>query len=947
MFKKYVAVFTVVFLFITMLPSVLIEKAYAYQNNAYFNDLRVGLTSMASTSLSTTLNGSYTVNGQSYPAGTVLNLSINGTSINFNGTLLNQVNITSNDKTNLLTLTAGTISNKYMGSFLIKVLDGKLLPINYIDMENYLKGVVGYEMSDYFPIEALKAQAVAARNYALSRIGWENVKGFDFDDTISYQVYKGYNPNYTRVISAVEQTSGQVLLYNDKLVETLYSAWHGGVSEDSENVWGNVVPYLRSVQDSFENDSWPNGNRVLTNAQIQSTLVARKYLATTDTFLRLDLNSITRYKSGRVANINIVYKNSLGTELTKSVIRDNTRTFLGLPSNMYTVSYDTAVGAYTFSGRGNGHGLGLSQIGAKNRASAGQTHDQILKFYFQNSYLQNLIAKASLSAVNLSNSTAFVGEKVTYSAVASGGNGYGYLYKYVIKNASSIAAIRDYSSDSSYEFAPGSQGSYSVEVYVKDKFSISEYDDYKNAAFTVYEKPILSNITLNKQEGIVGQSVIADASMQGGSGSYLYKYDIVKDGVLVTTREFSAEKQFAFIPEQEGLYSVNLYVKDSISANTYDLTQTQNFIAYKSLSIDSLSIDNSTVSIGGLVNLNANISGGSGKGIRYKYVITKDGQNVFTADYSADSSFTYVTDKVGNYEAEVYVVDLASDNNYDVTNKISFTVIDKASVAALTINKTAAMVNDNIVANATSSSANSLYKFIATNGGVVVRTQEYSSINIFEFSAIVEGEYSIEVYVKDAASRNDFDDRRSIVFAVYKPQLGTVTATGNFYEGKIVNFSANSIGASPYGFEYKYEVMSAGKPVAYNGFNTSGGFSFIPTDAGEYTIIVYGKDSLSTKLYDSVKQFIITVASKPLYLSKLPLKQGMSGSDVSSLQSALISLGYSISKEPGYFGTQTKNAVISFQKSKNLAADGIVGNMTYGALNDALIEKAGIRSLTN
>jgi len=95
----------------------------------------------------------------------------------------------------------------------------------------------------------------------------------------AYQTYKGYDASLTKVFSAVDQTKGQVLLYNDKLVETLYSAWHGGISEDSENVWGNYVPYLRSVQDPFENLPWPKGNIVLTNAQIQAILVNRKYMA--------------------------------------------------------------------------------------------------------------------------------------------------------------------------------------------------------------------------------------------------------------------------------------------------------------------------------------------------------------------------------------------------------------------------------------------------------------------------------------------------------------------------------------------------------------------------------------------------------------------------------------------------------------------------------------------
>ncbi|OAA89295.1 SpoIID/LytB domain-containing protein [Clostridium ljungdahlii] len=382
MFKRYFTSFITCSLFIAMLLIAFAQKAYTYQNSGYFNNVKVGLLSMSSTTITAALNGDYTLNGQVYPFGSVLNFGISGTSITLNGVVQSQLTLTPNNSSNLVTLTSGSVSNKYLGSFVIKFYNGKVLPINMIDIESYLKGVVGYELDNSCPIEALKAQAVAARNYAISRIGYATANGYDFDDTPAYQTYKGYDASLTNVISAVDQTKGQVLLYNDKLVETLYSAWRGGVSEDSENVWGNYVPYLRSVQDPFEKLPWPNGNIVLTNAQIQAILVNRKYIASTDTFVSLDLSSITKFTSGRVSNINIIYKDAAGTVQTKSVTNDCTRTFLGLPSNLYTVTYDAVNGAYTFSGMGNGHGLGMSQIGAKNRASVGQTYDQILKFYY-------------------------------------------------------------------------------------------------------------------------------------------------------------------------------------------------------------------------------------------------------------------------------------------------------------------------------------------------------------------------------------------------------------------------------------------------------------------------------------------------------------------------------------------------------------------------------------
>lgn len=439
MFKRKISIIILILFILTLLPSTFIQNVHAYTSNSYFNNPKIGLTSMSATSIKIALNGDYTLNGQPYSSGSVLNLGISGTSITLNGLSQSEINLIPNNQSNLLTITSGLAINKYMGSFLIKVYNAKILPINILDMENYLKGVVGYEMSDYFPLEALKAQAVAARNYALSKMGYERAKGYDFDDTINYQVYKGYNASYTNVITAVDATKGQVLLYNDKLVETLYSAWHGGVSENSENVWGNTAPYLRSVQDNYEQDPWPNGNRVLTSVEIQKILKTKGLLTATDTFIKLDLISITNFESGRVASINIVYKNAFELILTKSVALDSTRTFLSLPSNLYTVTYDPINDIYTFFGKGYGHGLGMSQIGAKNRAAAGQSYNEILQFYYQNTYLLTLNSSLTtptqntssqfqagteyeavkpLSSTTLTNSKISLREKITYFKIS-------------------------------------------------------------------------------------------------------------------------------------------------------------------------------------------------------------------------------------------------------------------------------------------------------------------------------------------------------------------------------------------------------------------------------------------------------------------------------------------------------------------------------------------------
>ncbi|WP_163182588.1 MULTISPECIES: SpoIID/LytB domain-containing protein [Neobacillus] len=137
---------------------------------------------------------------------------------------------------------------QYLGSFDFIVENGQYVrPINSVNMEDYLKGVVPIEMYPSWHIEALKTQAVAARTYALSYMNRELI-----DDTIMYQVYGGYiwTPNTTK---EVDETRGQVIQYNGRLIDAVYSASNGGVTESNANAWGSAsVPYLTVKEDTFD-----------------------------------------------------------------------------------------------------------------------------------------------------------------------------------------------------------------------------------------------------------------------------------------------------------------------------------------------------------------------------------------------------------------------------------------------------------------------------------------------------------------------------------------------------------------------------------------------------------------------------------------------------------------------------------------------------------------------
>lgn len=158
----------------------------------------------------------------------------------------------------------GFISAKnkwYRGYLIIQNKNQKLTVINDVDLEDYLKGVVPSEMPSGWEFEALKAQAIAARSYALANLGKRASFGYDLKDTPEDQAYGGASAETSKTNTAVEETSGLVLTYNYKVVSAFYSASAGGQTVTAKEAWGNDVPYVRSVP-SFDDNVKKNGHGI-------------------------------------------------------------------------------------------------------------------------------------------------------------------------------------------------------------------------------------------------------------------------------------------------------------------------------------------------------------------------------------------------------------------------------------------------------------------------------------------------------------------------------------------------------------------------------------------------------------------------------------------------------------------------------------------------------------
>ncbi len=219
---------------------------------------------------------------------------------------------------------------------------GLITAVNVVSLDEYLYGVVPSEMPSSYEEEALEAQAVAARTYAVSRIGVHAASGYDLCDNTNCQVYIGYNQEKATTNKAVDATRGVMIYYEGTPINAVFSASSGGYTDDSENVWNNMVPYLRAVPEINEVDTntW---TRTFTLSDITDILNSSgaNIGAATD----IVISNVA--KTGRIQEIQIV-----GTSGVKVLTKEDIKSFFSpkggsLESRMFQIN---GVGSGTASG---------------------------------------------------------------------------------------------------------------------------------------------------------------------------------------------------------------------------------------------------------------------------------------------------------------------------------------------------------------------------------------------------------------------------------------------------------------------------------------------------------------------------------------------------------------------------------------------------------------------
>jgi len=266
---------------------------------------------------------------------------------------------------------------------LIKKENNNILVINNIEFEDYVKGVLYHEASHYWPNEALKAQAIACRSYAISRVKESSTRDFDATADTYSQVYGGKTSERFRTNKAVDETMGEVLVYKGQVLPAYFHATCAGHTEDASNLWNIDILPLKGVACDFckgsPHFSW---HYVFSKKEIIEKLSSAGYKINQIK----DIKIASRNKSGRVTSLVI---SSNGDEV--KVLAKDFRNILG-PNIIRSTNFQVKVvkDDLVFEGIGWGHGVGLCQWGAYFMSKQDWDYKKILKYYYPGASISSL-----------------------------------------------------------------------------------------------------------------------------------------------------------------------------------------------------------------------------------------------------------------------------------------------------------------------------------------------------------------------------------------------------------------------------------------------------------------------------------------------------------------------------------------------------------------------------
>jgi len=272
---------------------------------------------------------------------------------------------------------------QYRGEIVLHLDQDGILVVNELPLETYLVGLINAEANSKWPVEALKAQAVVARTFALKKKSEKRSRLFDLRSDVSDQVYPGSALEDPESVAAVEETRGQVLIWRGDLINAFYHSTCGGHTASSSEVWGAEFPYLRGVACEWCVDSPRYFWKLVTNGQDLGRCLSRKNIHLGKI---TDIRRLETTPSGRAAKLEITGEK--GRETVNAAVLRMAVGYARIFSTKFMVSQPEE-GQFVFMGQGSGHGVGMCQYGARGMAIAGKNYREILAYYYPGAELKD------------------------------------------------------------------------------------------------------------------------------------------------------------------------------------------------------------------------------------------------------------------------------------------------------------------------------------------------------------------------------------------------------------------------------------------------------------------------------------------------------------------------------------------------------------------------------
>ena len=445
-----------------------------------------------------------------------------------------------------------------------------------------------------------------------------------------------------------------------------------------------------------------------------------------------------------------------------------------------------------------------------------------------------------ITSVTANKTNAGMGEKITWTTVASGGSGAVRYCFYLYKDGAIIYKGK-YGAANTFSYTPTETGIFSVFAFVKD--GSGKIVSKMSADVTVAAPITITSVTANKTSAVSGETITWTATVTGGTAPLQYCFYIYKNGTTVYKGAYSAAKTISYTPTAAGTYTAKVFVLDNVKKRADKMSDGVTVTTTLPINITSVTSNKTSAAVGESITWTATVTGGTAP-LQYCFYVYKNGTTVYKGAYGTTKTFTYTPTSAGTYTAKVFVLDGVRKKADKLSDGVTVTAPTPITIASITANTAGVAVNESITwtASANGGTGTLRYCFYVYRNGTTVYKGAYGTEKVFTYTPTATGTYTAKVFVLDSAGKKE-DKLSDGVAAVDSLTLVRVT-TGQsaIHTGEKITWTAESAGGTGT-MRYCFYVYKDGAIVKKGTYGASNVYNYTPSETGTYAVLAFVKDS--------------------------------------------------------------------------------------------------------